>query len=357
MILMVGLVPMLGCSQAGYYTQAIKGQWEILRARQPVAAVLTEPTLPPARKAQLELATALRDFATMQLALPDNRTYRTYGELARDYAVWNVVATAEFETALKTWCFPFAGCVAYKGFFARNAAKAWRAQLQQQGYDTYLYGVAAYSTLGWFADPLLDTFIDYPEFSLAHLIFHELAHQVVYVKDDSLFNEAFAEAVARAGVDCWAAARHDSMTVTKLHARRARTDANADWLLHYREKLRQLYARTAADATPRVARRQQKQQFFTAMRAAYRQRQADGDGSAWYDRPLPQAFNNAHLANIATYHSHLPAFQRALKQAPSLAAFYATIRAVAARPKSARAQWLQARGPVMPPMTAARVCP
>ncbi|MDE2456588.1 MAG: aminopeptidase, partial [Burkholderiales bacterium] len=199
-----------GCSTAGYYAQALGGHLAVLRKSRPVSEWLADPATPAPLRARLELAERMRDYAVTALGLPDNASYRRYADLGRSAVVWNVVAAPELSLTLETWCFPVMGCVGYRGYYDKAAAEALGAELKAQGWEVEVYGVPAYSTLGWSnwlgGDPLLNTFIDWPDGELARLIFHELAHQVVYVKGDSTFNESFAVSVEQEGVKRWLAA-------------------------------------------------------------------------------------------------------------------------------------------------------
>lgn len=182
------LALLAGCDTAAYYLQAVRGQAEMWQATRPIEDVLADPQAPKALKARLEYAMRVREFASTQLALPDNSSYRGYADLKRPYVVWNVFATDAFSVRPRQWCFPIAGCVAYKGYFSRAEAEAAAAELERRGDDVFIGGVPAYSTLGYFNDPVLNTFIHYPQAELARLIFHELAHQVAYVPGDTAFN-------------------------------------------------------------------------------------------------------------------------------------------------------------------------
>ncbi|MCR4332712.1 MAG: aminopeptidase, partial [Sulfuricaulis sp.] len=192
-----------GCASPLYYAQAVSGQIEILTKRRPVEEVLADPATTPETRRQLELVRHLRDFASRELLLPDNRSYRSYADLQRPFVVWDVFATPELSLEPKRWCFLVAGCVPYRGYFARDKAEQFAAKLKQKGYDVYVGGVPAYSTLGWFNDPLLNTFIHRSEAELAGLLFHELAHQQIYISGDSAFNESFATVIELEGVKRW----------------------------------------------------------------------------------------------------------------------------------------------------------
>ena len=225
------------CVSAGcYLTQAAVGQLEINQKRRPIAAVLADPKVSAELKAQLNLIVRLRDFASRSLALPDNQSYRTYADLKRSYVVWNVFATPEFSVAPLKWCFPVAGCVAYRGYFHEAAARNFALELEARGNDVLIGGVPAYSTLGHFADPVLNTMTGWNEAELASLLFHELAHQVVYAKNDSGFNEAFATTVEREGVRRWFADQGDQGALAQLQSRAKRQARVAKLLTDARER-------------------------------------------------------------------------------------------------------------------------
>src|SRR5438552_12497553 len=219
---------------ASYYWQGIRGEMEILERAEPIPVVV-QTTQDTALKAKLERAMAIREFASHELALPDNRSYRNYSEVGRRFVLWNVFATPELSLDARQWCFPVAGCVNYRGYFDEAAAKAAAEQFASSGDDVHIGGVPAFSTLGYFDDPILSTFIRYPEPELARLIFHELAHQVAYAKDDTVFNESFAVAVEEEGLRRWLAGQRD----TDLDRQFATSE-------RYREAFRALVDRTRA---------------------------------------------------------------------------------------------------------------
>ena len=239
------LVPLLlgvllsGCASLDYYAQVSRGQLDLLAARQPVADLLADPQTDPQLQRRLALAQQARDFASARLALPDNRSYRLYADLRRPYVVWNVFATPELSLAPLTHCFPVAGCVAYRGFYQQGRARGAAALLQGEGLDTYVAGIEAYSTLGWFDDPILNTMLRWDDERLAAVIFHELAHQQLYVADDTAFNESFASFVEQEGLRQWRAAR--GLAPGDAHAERMRRQFT-QLILASRERLQALYA-------------------------------------------------------------------------------------------------------------------
>src|SRR5882672_9047804 len=230
-----------GCGTL-YLTQAASGQWQVLRQRVPIDTLLGDPRTPPTLRTQLEAVTSIRDFASRELELPDNGSYRSYADIGRRYVVWNVVAAPEFSVSPKRWCFPIAGCVAYRGYFHEQRAREFAASLAVRGFDVSVDGVPAYSTLGKFADPVLSSMLRYGDDELAATIFHELAHQLLYVKDDSAFNEAFATTVEDAGLERWLAHQGTPGRMQAYRADEAREAAFVKLLADTRAQLAHLYA-------------------------------------------------------------------------------------------------------------------
>ncbi len=301
------LLPLLAsCSTLGYYAESIGGHMQIVTARKSVADLLAQDNLDPTLRRKLVLSQQARDFATRALSLPDNGSYRSYVDIGRPYAVWNVIAAKEFSVDAKNWCFLFTGCVAYRGYFNREEAQALAAKLRRRGYDTYVAGALAYSTLGWFDDPLLNTMLDRPEASLVGLIFHELAHQLLYIKGDSAFNEAFATVVEREGVRRWFLAQGDPAAYQAYIQAKARKEAFFAMVNDARERLRALYARPL----PAAEKRRRKRALLHDLEGSrYRAYKADWDGYGGFDGWMAQDLNNAHLALIATYNAWVPALE------------------------------------------------
>ena len=333
-----------GCANFSYYLQSVGGQFEIWRREAPIEQLLKDAQLAPALRAQLERALRIRDYASRELALPDNRSYRAYADLARPFVVWNVFAAPEFSIEPRQWCFPVAGCVNYRGYFSEAEARAHARELAAAGSDVYIGGVPAYSTIGWFADPLLNTFIHYPEPELARLLFHELAHQVVYVKDDTVFNESFATVVEQAGVARWLAAHGNAADRERyVELQRFRTDFRK-LIAATREELAALYA---SDFSPEQKRRL-KAAAFAALKREYLYRKLDWGGFAGYDRWFAQPLGNAHLASVAIYTQQVPAFEALLRQhGGDLPRFYAVVRELAALPVAERNARLAALAPLL----------
>ena len=339
---MLRQLPLLFCSLVlagcgtGYLLQAARGQWQLSHRRQSIEKLLHSDATDAALKRRLGLVRAAREFASRELLLPDNASYRSYSVLARPYVVWNVVAAPELSVAPKHWCFLVVGCLAYRGYFREAGARRYAATLQQQGYDVAVGGVAAYSTLGKFADPVIDTMLRYDDLELAGILFHELAHQLVYVKNDSAFNEAFAMAVEREGQRRWARARHQEAGLQAYLLRETQQAATLRQLAAVRGELAALYASADSDVDKRQRKREllatRAQQLLAAERA--------GGYRSGYDDWLQQGLNNAHLAAVATYFDCVPAFEALLaSQRDSLPDFYAAVRGLAKSAPAARRQF------------------
>ena len=329
-----------GCASPLHYAQAISGQLEILAKRRPVEEALNDPATSALTKHQLKLAQRLRDFASQELALPDNHSYRRYADLDRPFAVWNVFATPELSVEPKQWCFIVAGCVPYRGYFARDKAEQFAASLKQNGYDVYVGGVPAYSTLGWFNDPLLNTFIHRSEAELAGLLFHELAHQKIYVNGDSAFNESFATVIELEGVKRWFQQSGNAKEAEAYRLKIQRREQFTALVLKHRTRLKEIYASGLSDAEKRLA----KMQVFGELRNDYATLKADWGGYAVFDNWFAQDLNNAHLIAIGLYTRYVAGFQALLAQhGGDLATFYREVERLAQLPPDERAVVLQTR--------------
>jgi len=338
-----GLVPALGifllsgCSTLDYYQQLTRGQVSLLRAREPVAQVIDDPSRDPALRARLAQAEKARAFASQQLGLPDNRSYRLYADIRRPFVVWNVFATREFSLDPIQHCFPIAGCVAYRGYYEQGRARGAAALLRQQGLDVYMGGVEAYSTLGWFDDPIISSMMNWGDERLATLIFHELAHQQVYVPGDTPFNESFATFVEQEGTRQWRAARGLPPQADNQNLRR---DTFVHMVLGLRDRLGALYAQPLSAQ----AMRERKQAEIDAFRLAYRNlRDTQWGGKGAYDAWVEAPINNAKLLPFGLYDRWVPAFaalyQRSDERWP---AFYQAVRNLAALPPAQRQRALEA---------------
>ena len=300
------LLQLEGC----YYMQAIRGHSDLMRRRTPVPEVLSDETAPEALKAKLSLVQEARDFAVTELGLPDNDSYRLYADLERDYVVWNIFAAPEFSLEPKTWCYPVAGCVAYRGYFKEADALKLKARLESEGYDVMVGGVAAYSTLGRFDDPVLNTMMRWSEVDLIATMFHELAHQALYIKGDSTFNESFATAVAGIGIAMWLEHTGELDRLANYRKYRDLRGAMFGLVSEAKAELETAYAQTVdgrklADTDP--DRLREEKAAILAQLAEDAQVLVDADGrgrSNWLALPL----NNARLVSLNLYERWVDAF-------------------------------------------------
>jgi predicted aminopeptidase len=331
------LLALTGCAHVGYYLQSIGGQVDIWNRERAIDEVIADPETPAALREKLAAVQRIREFASRELGLTDNASFRRYADLGRPFVVWNVFAAPEFSTKPVQWCFPVAGCVGYRGYFAKADAEDFAAVLAAGGDDVYVGGVPAYSTLGWFADPVLNTFVRYPDPGIARLIFHELAHQVVYVRNDSVFNESFAVTVAREGIRRWLE-RHGTAQDKSAYARMRRQREDFVRLIQaYRVRLDALYASGLAPQ----AMRGHKRELFEAMTRDYEKLKAGWNGFAGYDRWFAQRPNNAQIASVTIYTQRVPAFQALLeREGRDLPRFYLAVRELAGLDKQERTRSL-----------------
>jgi predicted aminopeptidase len=326
-LLALGAVAALagGCASMNYYAQAASGQLSLVSGSIPIddliAAAGTNNTL----RLRLEKARLIRRFAVRELGLPDNGSYKKYSPLSRPYVLWNVVATPELSLTPVQSCFPVAGCVSYRGYYSRADAQAYAKQLRAAGNDVQIGGVTAYSTLGWFNDPLISTFINYPDPELARLLFHELAHQMVYVAGDSRFNESFASAVEEAGVQRWIAAYGDPVMRANYMQAASRKHEFLALLMKHRRALDANYRQPVGDAV----KRQLKARIFADLQDDYQLLKAGWGGFPGYDRWFAEPLSNAHLASVATYNDFIPGFRVLLAREHSFPRFYEAVRALA----------------------------
>jgi predicted aminopeptidase len=320
----LALAVVAGCQSLAYYTQAVGGHFDVLSRARPVSDWLADPATPPELRARLETARRIREFASKSLGLPDNGSYLSYANIDRPYVVWNVFAAPELSVEPKLECFAVAGCVSYRGFYSEDDARRHAERLREAGYDVYVGGVPAYSTLGWTDDPLLSTFIRYPDAQLARLVFHELAHQLVYLKNDTTFNESFAVTVEEEGVRRWLEAEKRPGELAAFSSAQARKRDLAERVSQARERLKAVYASEAG----REQKLEQKRAEWQRLRAAY--------------PALPAEPNNAFLASIAVYTELVPAFERLLAESGSLEAFYRRVKDLARDPSAREAYFTTA---------------
>ncbi len=320
LMLLLLCVPLTGC----YYMQAAAGQWEVMRKREPLQEVIANPETPAELSARLVLLSEARDFSVDVLGLPDNKSYRTYAELQRDYVVWNVFAAPEFALAPKQWCFPIAGCVSYRGYFSKEAALRKSERLAAAGFDVAVGGVAAYSTLGNFSDPILSTMMHWDDIHLVAVLFHELAHQVVYVRDDSAFNESFATAVEEIGVKLWLESRGENEKMASYLADRELQQSLLELVAITRAGLDAVYKSDVDDDSKRILKREHLNTLAEGV--ALRLRRSGRDESGW----LRGELNNAKLISMVLYEGQLPLFRELYTACNrEIQCFYAEVRKLA----------------------------
>lgn len=336
-----------GCSQINYFVQAAQGQYALLAEARPIDDWLASPTTGEKLKDKLTKVKEIRKFAVEELGLPDNGSYTSYTDLKRPFVMWNVVATPALSLKPLQWCFPVAGCVNYRGYYNKEDAQAYAAELRAEHYDVEVSGVPAYSTLGWFKDPVLSSFIQYPEGEVARMVFHELAHQVVYAAGDSRFNESFAVSVEEAGVERWMAKYGDEKMRTAYAAYERRKHDFLDLLLKHRRELEENYAGDISDAD----KLKRKAQIFQALKDDYQVLKASWGGYSGYDRWFAEPLSNAHLSAIATYHDFVPAFRALLAREKTFPRFYQAAQRLAKLDEDERHQVLASFG--APPTMAA----
>lgn len=338
------LLSLTACESVQFHSQAVKGHTQMMLKRQPISEVVKSPDTDDETRRKLALIQQARLFAINELKLPNNGSYTQYSDIGRPYAVWNVVATKKYETAPIQHCFPVAGCVSYRGYFDKEAAQAHADKLTAQGYDAIVSGAAAYSTLGWFSDPVLNTMLRRSDLALAGLVFHELAHQQVYQAGDTAFNESFAMTVEFAGVDAWVKKQDNTPQNQKSLAQyRQSKKINSEvvaLILKHRKLISAAYKATQPDDLAQLAK--VKQKGFDDLRADYKTLRENGGGSAGYDRWFASDLNNASLVLFGDYHGWLGAFEELLKQSGNdWPTFYEKVEALTKLDKAKRTEALK----------------
>jgi predicted aminopeptidase len=316
-----------------YLAQAARGQWQVMHAREPIDDVIADQATSTDLRARLTEVRAAREFASRELGLPDNASYRTYADLKRPYVVWNVVAAPEFSVHPRRWCFPIAGCVAYRGYFAEAGATKLATKLRKKGFDVFVGGVPAYSTLGKFSDPVLNTMLRYGKHELVAIIFHELAHQVVYVAGDSEFNEAFAVTVEETGLERWLKTLGQESELARYKTRRQRQEQYVALFTRTRSRLATLYA----EKIPVDVMRERKQVLLGTLAKEVQDLDRRIGVRSGYSEWVERGLNNAHLVSVATYYDCVPGFERLLElHNGNLPRFYSAVRDLARKPREER---------------------
>jgi len=311
---------------------------EILKRRESISDLIDDPGTSDALRKKLIYIQTVRDFAAKKLHLPVNNHYTSYVELNRPYVVWNVFAAPEFSLTPKTWCFPIVGCVAYRGYFFEADARRYGNSLKQESYDVYIGGAIAYSTLGWFDDPVLSTFLDLSEPDIAALIFHELAHSILYIKDDTAFNESFATSVEQEGLRRWQSSANDLKGYENWLRRGQLRQQFINLVSKYRSKLHDLYQ----GDLPLADKRDQKAGVFEQMRSEFLNLKSEHGAMAAYDNWFSKPLNNAQLVSVSTYHNWVPAFRKMLAASGGeLEEFYRQCRQLAKKDAAERQRILE----------------
>ena len=307
---LVTILLLTSCSKISYYQQSIVGHLKVLSDKQPIYKLIQSQNISKEDKNTFKLLLKIKQFSVSQLALPKNDSYLDYADIKRKYILWNVIAAPKFNINLKKWCFYFAGCVSYRGYFNQQEAMTYSEQLTKQGYDTRVYGVNAYSTLGWFNDPFLSTMIRWKEERIAGVIFHELAHQLIYVKNDSTFNESFAMTVQQEGVKRWLKAQNKSQEYENMIIKHQQRQQLNNLVSQTREELNQLYKSKVSNNE----KQQGKQQMIENLIKQYQQLKETWVFKNQYNFLFSMPINNAWLGSFTTYWAYIPAFQKLLQQ-------------------------------------------
>ena len=329
-----------GCSTLAYYGQATGGHLHIMANRQPIDQAINDPKVPTAVKDKLRLVQEIRAFASDNLLLPNNDSYRSYANINRRYVVWKVFATPALSLQPIESCFLVVGCLSYRGYYREADAEAYAQELRAANHDVYVGGVAAYSTLGWFDDPVLNTMLYWDDRRLARLIFHELTHQLLYVKHDALFNESFATNFAEIGLQRWLASRESEKNAPppSTESERAREIDFISMIQNTQQQLAAIYE-SKADDTSKLQRKAAVFSTLVQEYALFKNRWSDYAG---YDEWMNKDMNNAKISSVVTYHSYDKAFQHLLRQARDrLDIFVEKVRAIAALEKTARHECLR----------------
>jgi len=338
--LVLGVVLVLSgsaCTTVSYYAQAVNGHFKLMAGREPIDELIASEDTDETLKAKLQLLIDARKYASETLHLPSNDSYSSYVDTGRDYVTWNVVAAPEFSLVPKTWCFPVAGCVSYRGYFKEASAQAFSDELKEQGFDVIVGGALAYSTLGWFDDPLVNTMMRGSNLRLIGTLFHELAHQKLYVKDDSNFNEAYASFVEQQGVRQWLADHEKDSSIPGYDAYLQRQVDFNELLQATRKKLVALYREEKPEGDLRLA----KQDVFEQMRADYLLLKESWNGYKGYDNWFNRELNNARLVAVSTYRMWVPAFSAIFEETGGFTAFYERAAEIGAMTKPERTEILR----------------
>jgi predicted aminopeptidase len=342
LFVLLSMAGLVACADMGYYLHSVKGHFDIIQQKQDIDKILQDKNVPDKLKQRLRLVQSIRDFAFSELKLPESDSYTEYADLKRSYALQNLFAAGEFSINAKQWCYPFIGCAGYRGFFDQQRLDEFVSKLRKQHYDIYVARVSAYSTLGWFDDPVLNTFINWPDEFLAGLIFHELAHQQLYVDGDSRFNESFATAVQHAGVEKWLQQQGFKQRLKRYRQRQVNRQKVFDLIKQARADLKQLYQRDITDQE----KRKLKVKYLRDLKQRYQSFSESIQHNDGFQRWFQGELNNAKLVSISTYNDWVPVFSEILRrQKGDFAAFYQQVLQLSKIPLEQRQScfdgWLQ----------------
>lgn len=342
LIVMLSMAGLGACADMGYYLHSIRGHFNIIQQKQDIGEILQDENVPDKLKQRLRLVQNIRSFAFAEMKLPESGSYTEYADLKRSYVLQNLFAAEEFSIKAKQWCYPVVGCAGYRGFFEQQRLEEFVSELREQHYDIYVANVSAYSTLGWFDDPVLNTFINWPDEFLAGLIFHELAHQQLYVDGDSRFNESFATAVQHAGVEKWLQQQGLEQPLERYRQRRVNRQKVFDLIKQARVDLQQLYQRDIADEE----KRKLKVEYLQDLKQRYQAFSAAIQHSDGFQRWFEGELNNARLVSVSTYNDWVPIFSAILaRQQGDFTAFYKQVLQISEIPRQQRQScfdnWLQ----------------
>lgn len=330
------LITLTSCSSISYYSQAISGHLDLMSRQRPVQEVIEDHNTPDQLKRKLELSQQARIFASKELHLPDNESYKNYADLERPYVVWNVVATRAYSIKPKQWCFLIVGCLSYRGIFDKNEAYQLAAELRESGMDVSVFGTAAYSTLGYFDDPLLNTMLRHGDANLIGVIFHELAHQTVYIENDTAFNEAFATAVEQEGLRRWYIATNQTDEYEKYLVNKQYRHEFYSMITHTREQLANAFDKAKTDEEKQY----NKQAIYRSFKTEYKQWRRTREYDV-FDQWMQRDLNNSHLALIATYQEKVPTFINLLASVDGdMQRFYELVKTVGEKDKDSRELFL-----------------
>jgi len=327
-----------GCAELQYYGHAVSGQLDVLSKRKPIADVLEDPSTKPFVKEKLKIVERMHDFAINDLHLPDSDSFRGYSDVERDYVLWNVFATPELSLETKQWCYPILGCLGYRSYFQKSYAESIAKQLEQEGWDVHVAASPAYSTRGFFADPIYSPMLRFDDLTLAGILFHELAHERVYFKNDSELNESFAVAVQNEGIKRWLAHEQQPEYYVDYIKEQKRDKQFVAVLLKYRKKLQLVYQSSQHDEKKRT----QKKKILTSLRKEYLYLKKQWGGYEGYDHWFNKPLNNARLAPVGTYHGYVDTFASLLERHNNdLLKFYLYAEEVSALPVAQRRNLIQ----------------